>query len=425
MPNLAPARNNWRRGSYSVIPRSPAARLDCPPRQMSVGAIALLNQDMTSEDRAAWPTLVRRAQVEYKNRVDYVALKKELLETFVGDRSTREVSEILGYDFDQVRRWKSGRKELRWDEFCDLCEALRAPLGETLREVFFFGATERFDSCHGFPQHLRRYFLADLSLRELSRKFASHASVLKRVFSGEVYPSLELLLAFMERQPALKTSFVVKLLGLDSPGRPLPTTPLLREFAEEHHKIHDESHQPIACAIESLLCIEEYKTQARHDPEWFCGKLGIELKGFASIWSQLVRTQRVQAMDDGKYRVTFDPIRSQWLHPAQSGAKAKFWTERAWTRSEARTVNSDGSTSMMTCHVLPMSDETARKTTAVLLRAQQEILSLVAADSGPQQDVRVLLLHHFGVAEIAHPADLDTESEQTVPFSSRLPAPLA
>lgn len=53
-----------------------------------------------------------------------------------------------------------------------------------------------------------------------------------------------------------------------------------------------------------------------------------------------------------------------------------------------------------------MSKESAKKVTGKLVECLEEILRIVEADEGPMTEARVVLMHHFAVADRPLPSDL-------------------
>lgn len=326
--------------------------------------------------------------------MDYVALKFELLDLLFSDRPSREVSRFLGYSFDQVHRWKSGRKEMRWSEFCAICERLDKPLAKALRDVFQYHPKDAGDYA-SFVRHFREFYLAG-SLQQLSEKLGFHLSILKRVFSGEVSPSLELVFALIDHHPMLLGSFLMNLLG------PVSRGPILTGLFRDYPRAELETTYPLACAIEGLLALREYREMPVHDENWFCAKLSLDRSDFRQIWERLLRSRQVVADGDGKFHVSYQTIHTNGVSDENVCKMVAYWSDRAKARflaSDHVPVNRNKGPNVVAYRITPMSASTAEKATEIFIKAYQEVLSLVEADSGPFDDVRVILFHHFSVED--------------------------
>lgn len=70
--------------------------------------------------------------------MDIEIVKKELLIAIRGKRSQTYISQKLGYDYNQVYRWESGRIDIAWTEFIKLCKVSRRDISGVLKRVFNF-----------------------------------------------------------------------------------------------------------------------------------------------------------------------------------------------------------------------------------------------------------------------------------------------
>lgn len=326
--------------------------------------------------------------------MDFAQIKLELLETFLHGKSTLEVSHKLGYSFDQVKRWLAGTKELRWDEFCDLCAVLDIPLPLTLATVFTYEVLDCEDQ-YFFLAHFRQKYVTQ-SQRELYEILGVHPSVMKRYFRSQVFPSLELVLAMINLRPNLLGSFLLMLVGTKT------LSPLHARFHQSQSHIQSETLWPLSSAIEGLLVIQEYKQQTTHDEMWFCRRLGVSLAVFQKVWAELIQSGKV-VPDGNKFKITYETINLNGATPYQVCKIAEFWTERAKLRllsPDHKPVNKEKKPNFLAYRIVPMTAETMKKSTEILLKAYQDICDLAVADEGGNhEDVRILLLHHFSVSD--------------------------
>jgi hypothetical protein len=325
---------------------------------------------------------------------DYSKIKGELLRLLMQGHSSAQISRQMGYSFDQIRRWQTGAKELRWDEFCDLCEVLRLPLMDHLRDIFSFD-TQDPDELYFFIGHLRKRFLR-WSLREIHEKIGVHPSVMKRYIGGQVFPSLEIVFALLDLHKNILSSFLFALVGKQN----------INSFDESlqqgQSQVVAEVTLPLASAIEGLLMIEEYIQQPTHNEQWFLDKLVVSKEQFRQTWKHMLASNSIEEKN-GKFQITYTTINAQGVTPYQVCKVGEFWSERARQRYLAREhtpVNKGKTPNALAYRIVPMSNEAMKKANEIVLKAYHDILGVAEDSSGPYHDVRVFLLQHFSVADV-------------------------
>lgn len=323
----------------------------------------------------------------------YQQIKDELLKVLLGTRSTSEVSQTLGYSFDQVRRWQTGAKELRWDEFCQLCEVLKVPLLTTITEIFLIMPDELGDG-ERFVGQLKARIPRE-SLRTLQENLGVNTSVLKRYFRGEVFPPLEFVLQMIDLNANLLGSFVLRLINTRH------ITPLHEIFRRSQSEVQVAMFCPIAVGIEGLLNIEEYKALPAHDPLWVCRKLGISTDEYESAWRQMVESGRVVPAGP-KFAITYNTINTSGSTPEQICRMADYWTERARVRFDTpsgKPIRKSAIPGFVAYRIVPMSKSGAMKATEIMAEAFTQILALAEKNEEPYEDVRVFVMHSFSVED--------------------------
>lgn len=330
--------------------------------------------------------------------MNYSDIKFEFLKTVFCNKDTQVLSQSLGYSFDQAKRWRNGSKELRWDEFCELCEVLQLPLSQTLKSVFHFNSPNPEDN-YQFVSFLRNS-LGHLSPTELSNRIGVHKSVLRRYLNAEVYPNIETVMAMMDINTNCLGSFWIGLVGSQQLGT------LQNYFGSSRLQQEIEIIWPMACAVEGLLVTEEYKSLPSHESQWFCDKLGIQGNEFSNLWAQLVKNEQVIASGD-KFILNYRTINTSGISPQQICRMAEYWCERSRLRfaNGQAPINKKGNPNVVAYRVIPMSKPTMMQATDIIVKAYQDILALAEASEGPYEDVRVLMVHHFSVEDFHQPKD--------------------
>ncbi len=296
--------------------------------------------------------------------VQYQEIVTHLLLALRGDRSTIELSKAMGYSYNQVKRWESGEKQLRWNEFIPYCEILNIPILEILRDLFQYKNADPQEFLNFLYGSKFRFYQTKVLAKKLNR----HVSALRRYLRGDVSPDLEFVLAFMDLEPGVLPKFLSVLV----PG-----------FMMDGFQSVDQNFDkiaPLSAAVHAWLRSDSYQSLSTHQSEFLAQRVGCTVKDVEMLLSHMVKNRSVELTEDGKYVPIGKAIAIQ-----DSG----FWFERA-----AMEANSfEGITD---CRIVAASNVTLEKINEVLLQAESKIRTLLEENRGPSENVRVILLKAVG-----------------------------
>ena len=78
--------------------------------------------------------------------MNYHEIKQDIIDEILKNRKSTSISKKMGFNFDKVARWQNGSKQLRWDEFCELCKHTKTPLLEALMTLAFLSLISKTHS---------------------------------------------------------------------------------------------------------------------------------------------------------------------------------------------------------------------------------------------------------------------------------------
>lgn len=319
--------------------------------------------------------------------MDSTRIKTALLNSMLSGRSSRELSYRLGFSYNQVRRWEIGEKQLRWDEFADLCEVLGLPLAQALERVFHYQPDEAGELT-GFVGHLRTFFPLE-SVEGLAAKLHCHPSALKRYLKGEIFPDLAFVLAFMDLNRSLLARFVASLV-------PQGLAEFPEELRAELSRCEAEAAMPLAAAVEAALAVEDYQRLAAHDPRVVAHHAGCTPEEAEQAIQALFARGNIIRKPDGKFFPNYQTVNTHGMSSEEICRMLRYWSERGAMRFAGDVPASSGEVRSLICYrVAPASRTAMQRINEVLGRANAEILSILEGDTEPPVAVRALLLHAF------------------------------
>ncbi|MFL5813417.1 MAG: DUF4423 domain-containing protein [Bdellovibrionia bacterium] len=319
---------------------------------------------------------------------DYHEIVIELLLALKGTRSSMELSKALGYKYNQFKRWETGEKQLRWDEFCMLCESLEISIQNVLLNVFQYSESDP----KLFLSHLYSNKYPLISVDELSKQLHRHPSAIRRYVDGEIFPDLEFVLAFMNLDSNRLGTFIRAILP------PNTGESLRSRFEKEKNQLITEASNPLAAAIEGWLITQGYLELEKHDPAYIAQRVGCSSEEVTQILASLQQARTVKQNENGKFLPTYEKMDMSGMDIELMMQFFKYWYDRA-TQHYAKVpfahrgpVRGAGG-----CRVVAVSQRVSNEINQVILRADAEIRALVDSipDSEPRDDVRVILLKAF------------------------------
>lgn len=73
-----------------------------------------------------------------KATVDFRFVTREFIRVIRGEKSQERLSHELGFDFNVVSRWESGRRGFYWNDFISLAKLMRWDVSTALESVTHF-----------------------------------------------------------------------------------------------------------------------------------------------------------------------------------------------------------------------------------------------------------------------------------------------
>lgn len=134
---------------------------------------------------------------------NFSLLEALILEEILGSNATYEMSHKLGFKFDKVKRWLTGDKILKWNEFTQVCTDLNLDLKSA------FGVLN-YDEKINFFQHLKQMNNFNTN-SEMAEYLKCHRSVIQRQINGCTNPDVQSVLKLISKRRTLLPNFILKL----------------------------------------------------------------------------------------------------------------------------------------------------------------------------------------------------------------------
>lgn len=257
--------------------------------------------------------------------MDYRQVASELVTVLRGRRSQNQLSQKLGFAYNQVSRWESGTRAIRWLEFVDLCRVVRAPLAQSANMALGGGVNL---AC---PADVFRRILGLHTAASAAAELQISVKTVRRWLQEGANPTLwEALLAI----ELLQRNLHPFLGGLVPEPLRLPT--LHSELHRQAQTAELYGRFPELGCVELCLDLADYHALPAHQPGFIARRIGLTLDQ-ETLFLAMLTDLGLATFAAGKYRVTrtgFMEITASWEH---TKALAMHWRERALAR--LRTLN--------------------------------------------------------------------------------------
>lgn len=309
--------------------------------------------------------------------LDYRTLTLEILKQLRGEMTQRQLSQKLGFSFNQVGKWESGATHIRWDEFFRLCEAVNIPKTAAMHNNLWNDDEQDFSP----PTYLKA----------LTKKITANDQKISKILS----------LA----NPTLTE--VLQLLGSNSPF----LLSWLSQFVEckeiSSLKVHYEQFQqnidavlsdPVVVYVNAALQVDEYKNLTVHDESILAEHATCTVERLRSVL-KLLMNHHLISFDGKKYLPNpFDFSFSGLAHPKLRGL-TKYTTVLAAERYPSTPLVIDPMKVLNpgrgSVRIKAFSKEAAQKVSDLISKFHNDVDEIVRQDTQPKGNVQVVLIHSF------------------------------
>lgn len=303
-------------------------------------------------------------------RIDgvYAHVRQKILKALRGRRSQVQLSRRLGYGFNQVYRWESGRVQMSWTEFVEFSKACKVDVSLVMRSIFGFEfPPERIDL------FLQGMFL-DSKTKSVSESLGKSRFMISRWRQGKTIPSLDDVLEVIDKISGQLPEFVSSLVQDADPNAMNPETKRWSDLFAAY---------PFATAMIASLSLEEYLRFPAHPPGWIAARIGLSEGEEATVLRGLSEIGAIE-LSDGRYRMS---DRFQLRMTAASVSEvARFWCEQNLKSMDTRAGHA--SESVSGCSVVAVSSASRVKIREALSECFKAIRAIV---NHPSNDPKVEL----------------------------------
>ena len=140
----------------------------------------------------------------------YHSIKYKLLHHLRGNLSQNQLSEKLGYKFNQYHKWEIGSKSLSLFEFIDICNILEIDLYRAIERVFIVNLKDQNEAQIFEKLYL---LLGPDDKDQLAELLDINKSTLYRWLKGKGSPDLSVILYWIDQRTQYLKSFITEIIG--------------------------------------------------------------------------------------------------------------------------------------------------------------------------------------------------------------------
>lgn len=290
----------------------------------------------------------------------------------------------MGFSFNKVKRWQEEKKQLHWNEFCDLCTVLKIPLRQALAtSIGFLLPSNKY--AYSIVVYLK-VFNHFKSTQAMAESIEVSTSTIRRYLSQELYPDLELVLKLIDLQPKFLDEFIKILL----------TT-------VQKSKNKSMISLPWTSAVANAARLKRHSQLPAFSAEKISEFLGLKTHQIQQAIQLMLEVGLIEKKDD-HYVPTLSrtiAVASEY-NPIEYSQFMKFWIRRNYQRldtADGIPINKTSGPNKDGFRIFASSKKSAEKITEILLKAEQDIHEILQNDHDEKEDVRLFLFHHFSVQD--------------------------
>ncbi len=328
-------------------------------------------------------------------KIDFLSLQREVLNAIRGQNTSKQLSSELGYSFDQVARWERGQTRLKWSDFYKICNLKAIHLQQIFFEVYSFWSDE-LDNPKEFVRQVLLFVAGPVSQKEIAHRLRFTQDRIERWLYGRSELTFIELCQILEAF-SLQTfyAWLDRLVGSES----LPSIQHLAFKNRNEQSVHYAF--PYASAVEGALLMKDYIEAPTHSLEIIERLTTLPKEMIQGLLQILVAAGRIRWTGQ-KYSIDQTIVNAQGGTRIELSRLVRYWTKRALLRfetSDGLPVTKRNNPNAVLFRVAPLSKEATRAVTEALLKCHNEISAIVDNDSGPKEELRIIVGHYFSMDE--------------------------
>lgn len=312
--------------------------------------------------------------------INYDLLAIDILRLLRADRNQRDLSQALGFSFNQVGKWESLVTKIKWDDFLALANSLQIPIEKHFREYFFWSTEEKLTSNVSI-QALLQYL--NVGHENLNRPKAT----IDRWLAGHSVPDFSEVLMIMNSKPLILIGWLSKFLDCSK----LPNLEI--EFKQTLSKMEAVLSSPVSAIVNAALHLENYINLELHDEDLLAQEAGCSVKEVRLSLTLLCESGAV-VFDQKKYISNFSEL-SFIRHP-KFRAVTKYLTDLAASRFSLLPAQGNlANPSISTTRIAAMSSEASKTIMDLMVKFHHDVAQVLKNDKGAKDHVRLMIQHNF------------------------------
>jgi len=328
------------------------------------------------------PTLIQDSKGQpLVQALDYNQLAIEIIRQLRGDLSQRDLSQKLGFSYNQIGKWESLVTQIKWDDFLHLAKTLNIPIEKHFREYFFWSLEEEFSPA--------------LSLRVLSMYMNSRPigwqrpkSLIEKWINGASMPDLSEVLMMMDSKPWVLIDWLSRFLDCSK------ISSLTQEYKRTLSILDVYFDNPVCSMVNAALQLQSYQALEAHDENLIAKETSCSHEEIRQALAVMLKFGTV-ILENGIYHtVVTEP---SFLRHPKGRMVTQYVTGLAAKRFSTLTPPKVNLTnpSVSAVRVTAMSSQASKKILDLMVKFHNDVSQVLKDDKEPKDHVRLMVLHNF------------------------------
>lgn len=319
----------------------------------------------------------------------YLQLTKEILLGLRSDKSQVELSQLLGYSFNQVGKWEAGVTLFHWDDFIQMSEAVNIPWRKHFSEVFVFNNNQTLENKNAFE--ILRQFFGHASMNEVAQHMHKSKSTISRLKNDQVKADFADILKLMDQRPFVLSSWVSRFLDIQK------LTSIRDQHEREMKVLQGLLQVPFAPSVNAALQME--KPEDENYVSWLARKTGLNGPQVQQALQILLESRVIEKRGDQYFSILRDLT---FMRNPEFRRYTQFLSSQiAQNFGMKSRIPNYNNPSLASTRTHAMSSEAARKISEALVLFHHQVADIIKSDKAKADHVRTIVIHSVDLELLA------------------------